>query len=116
MNRRHVVLSLGGLMLCSGCGVLPTGQSSRRLARVGYLAANTQSPQRWQAFIEEMRGYGWEEGRNLNIEMALSEPRGNNGLLPELATDLQRSSVDVIVTGETPAVLAAKAASVAMPI
>jgi putative ABC transport system substrate-binding protein len=62
------------------------------------------------AFRQEMRKLGWIEGKNIAIEYRFAEQK--NERLPELAADLVRLKVDLIVTsgGTTP--LAAKKATI----
>ena len=58
---------------------------------------------------DQLQSLGWVEGRNLSIELRYAE--GDATRLPELARELVRLEVDVIVAGSTPAALAAKAAT-----
>lgn len=57
---------------------------------------------------------GWSEGRNLAFEIRLAE--GNLDRLPQLADDLVRANVDVIVTGASRGALAARNATSTIPI
>ncbi|MBV9234439.1 MAG: ABC transporter substrate-binding protein, partial [Xanthobacteraceae bacterium] len=84
---------------------------------VGYLGS--ASPDAWatrlKAFREGLREAGFEEGRNVIIEYRWAD--GNLDRLPELAGDLVRRNVAVLVTpGSAPAALAAKAATRTIPI
>ena len=65
-------------------------------------------------FRQEMSKLGWIEGKNIAIESRFAE--GKTDRLPELAAELVRSKVDLIVTtGRAPA-LAAKSVTTAIPI
>jgi ABC-type uncharacterized transport system substrate-binding protein len=66
------------------------------------------------AFVQRMRELGWVEGRNLAIEYRWAE--GRTERLAELANDLVRLKVDVVVTHNTPGPLAAKQATSTIPI
>jgi putative ABC transport system substrate-binding protein len=66
------------------------------------------------AFVQRMGELGWSEGRNLAIEYRWAE--GHTERLPELANELVRLRVDVIVTHNTPPPLAAKRATSTIPI
>ena len=58
--------------------------------------------------------FGWIEGQNLTFELRFAE--GNLQRLPQLADELVRANVDVIVTGSSPAASAAKHATSTIPI
>jgi putative tryptophan/tyrosine transport system substrate-binding protein len=57
---------------------------------------------------------GWIEGRNLAFQLRFAD--GNVDRLPQLADELVRANVDVIVTGSSPAASAAKNATSTIPI
>ena len=69
---------------------------------------------RLRAFHDGLRETGYVEGRNLAIEYRWAE--GRNDRLPELAAELVRRQVTVIVSTSTPAVLAARTATTTIPI
>src|SRR5262249_42390637 len=66
------------------------------------------------AFRQELSKLGWIEGKNITIEYRFAEQK--NERLPELAADLVRLKVDLIVVRATPPALAAKAATTTIPI
>jgi putative ABC transport system substrate-binding protein len=92
---------------------LAQAQQSKRAPRIGFLSAALVEPFR-EAFREGLRERGYVEGQNIAIEWRHSE--GKVGRLPALATELSRIKVDVIVTGGTPALLAARDATNTIPI
>ena len=61
-----------------------------------------------------MRKLGWIEGKNITIEYRFAEQK--NERLPELAADLVRLKVDLIVTSGGPTPLAVKGATSTIPI
>jgi putative ABC transport system substrate-binding protein len=90
----------------------PTG----KIFRMGILdpTAASGSAVRWEAFRQELGKLGWIEGKNIAIEYRYAE--GKVERLPELAAELVRLKVDLIVTSGTPPALAAKNATTAIPI
>ncbi len=69
----------------------------------------------WEPFLEGLRELGYVEGQNIALEYRPTE--GQADRLPDLAAELVRLNVDVIVTvSSTPATLAAKRATTTIPI
>jgi putative ABC transport system substrate-binding protein len=91
-------------------------QQAGKLPTIGFLGASTPSAwNQWTAaFVQRLRELGWTEGRTIAIEYRWAELREVR--LAELAAELVRLKVDVIVTSGTPQVLAAKQATSVIPI
>jgi len=91
-------------------------QQAGKLPTIGFLGASTPSAwNQWTAaFVQRLRELGWTEGRTIAIEYRWAELREER--LAELAAELVRLKVDVIVTSGTPQVLAAKQATSVIPI
>ena len=89
---------------------------SSKAARVGVLASSTEDNfgPNVKTFREALAVAGWVEGRNLALHVRYAGEQ--YGRLPELATELVRLEVDVLVTLGTPATLAAQRATTAIPI
>ena len=66
------------------------------------------------AFRQELSKHGWIEGKNITIDYRFAEQK--NERLPELAAELVRLKVDLIVTPSTTSALAAKKATTTIPI
>ena len=65
-------------------------------------------------FFEGMKKLGWVEGKDLSVERRFAEEQPDR--LPELAAELVRLKVDVIVAGDSAAIPAAKGATRTIPI
>jgi ABC-type uncharacterized transport system substrate-binding protein len=91
-------------------------QQPGKIFRIGYLDPSTPagSAVLLQAFWQEMRKLGWAEEKSISMEYRFGEQ--NTDRLPDLATDLVRVKVDVIMTTGGPAALAAKAATRTIPV
>ena len=83
---------------------------------IGFLgtASPTTFAARLEGFRLGLRDFGYIEGTNITVVYRFAE--GHYERLPELAADLVRSKVDLIVTHGTPGSLAAKAATTTVPI
>jgi putative ABC transport system substrate-binding protein len=91
-------------------------QQSGKNPRIGFLDASTASGMAVlvDAFRQEMSKLGWVEGKNIAMEYRFGE--GKTERLPELAADLVRLKVDLIVTTGDPPAWAAKKATTTIPI
>jgi putative tryptophan/tyrosine transport system substrate-binding protein len=113
MRRREFLTLLGG---AAAVWPLAARAQQAKAAIIGLLGTGTAAAQsQWTAaFVQRMRELGWVEGRNLAIEYRWAE--GRTERLAELANDLVRLKVDVVVTHNTPGPLAAKQATSTIPI
>jgi putative ABC transport system substrate-binding protein len=91
-------------------------QQTEKIFRIGYLDPSTASGSAvlLDAFRQEMSRLGWMEGKNIAIEYRFAEQKPER--LPELAADLARRKVDLIMVSGTPPTVAAKNATTAIPI
>jgi putative ABC transport system substrate-binding protein len=92
-------------------------QQTGKVYRVGILTNKASDPAEarlWQAFRSGLRERGWIEGTNIRIEFR--EAEGNFARLPELAADLVRLKVDLILAKSSIYVQPAKAATSSIPI
>jgi ABC-type uncharacterized transport system substrate-binding protein len=90
-------------------------QQQKKIPRIGYLAVNLRTNAfRSDAFREGLRDLGYAEGRNIVIESRSAD--GKVDRLNELAADLVRLKVDVIVTRGPAPTGAAKSATATIPI
>src|SRR4029434_9398652 len=95
---------------------LADAQQKSKVPRIGYLDNSTASGMAGllETFRQELSKLGWIEGKNVTIEYRFAEQ--NNERLPELAADLVRLKVDLIVATGTPIALDAKSATTTIPI
>ncbi len=91
-------------------------QQAAKVSRIGYLASLPPAayPQLHEAFLQGLRDLGYVQGRNLVIEYRFAG--GKSERFPALAAELVALKVDVIMTGSTPATLAATQATRSLPI
>jgi len=97
-------------------GVLAHAQQTGKAFRIGFLDSSTASGMAVavDTLRQELSRLGWIEGKNISIEYRFAEQKSER--LPELAADLVRLKVDLIVTTGSPSALAAKKATTAIPI
>jgi len=92
-------------------------QEPKKIPRIGFLTGIDQPTghQRYQEFRRVLRGLGYVEGQNLAIEYRNSE--GNLDRFPELAAELVRLKVDIIVVAAgLPVIQATQNATKTIPI
>jgi putative tryptophan/tyrosine transport system substrate-binding protein len=114
MKKRFTLWLLATLFLANVS--LADAQQPGKIFRIGLLDPSDarSSAVRLEAFCQEIRKLGWIEGRNFTIESRFSEEKTDR--LAELAAELVRQKVDVIVCASTAAALAAKRATTTIPI
>jgi putative ABC transport system substrate-binding protein len=114
LSRRQYVAGTGAasLALLAGGGRLPWQAQAPRVAHIGYLASAPSSQD--DDFRQGLRDIGYDEGQNIVIERRYWE--GQADRLPDLAAELVRLPVEVIVTWGTTETTAAKNATSTIPI
>jgi putative ABC transport system substrate-binding protein len=111
MDRRTFLASLAAGVLAAPLAA--EAQQPAKVPRIGYLITGSLESPETQAlldvFRQGLRERGHIEGRNILIEYRSAD--GNVERLPDLATELVRLKVDLIVAGATPAARAARQAT-----
>jgi ABC-type uncharacterized transport system substrate-binding protein len=112
VKRRAFITLLGG----AAAWPLAARAQQPAMPVIGFLGADTPSAaSRWvAAFVQRLSELGWIDGRTVAIEYRWAE--GHNERLAEIADELLRRKVDIIVTWSSPPVLAAKQATSVIPI
>ena len=113
MRRREFISLLGSA--AATWPLAARAQQARKPPTIGFLG--TATPSTWgpwsAAFVQRLRELGWIEGRTVAIEVRWAEGRSER--YAEIAAELVRLKVDVIVTSGI-AVLATKQATSVIPI
>jgi putative ABC transport system substrate-binding protein len=110
MRRREFITLLSGA--AAAWPLAARAQQAERMRRIGLLLVS--GPEPLGPFREALAELGYVEGKNIQLEVRSAQ--GQDTRLPELAADLVRSQVDVIVAVQTPAAHAAKNATRDIPI
>jgi putative ABC transport system substrate-binding protein len=111
MNRRVFIATLAGGLLAAPLAA--EAQPAGKIRRVGVLVTSS-TPDLDDAFRKGLRELGWIEGQNIALEYRNSEGRPER--LLDMAADLVRINVDVIVAPAAPEAEAAKRATRTIPI
>jgi putative ABC transport system substrate-binding protein len=119
VGRKRMFKRILGFALCamlSALRVSAEAQQQGKVFRIGYLSANSTPAEsrRLDAFRQGLRDLGRVENENFVIESRYAE--GKLDRFPELAAELVRLKVDVIVTGGSPGTHAAQQASKTIPL
>ena len=111
MRRREFITTLG-----SAAALPLVGHAQQKMTRVGWLSpgSRTSDENFFASFRDGLRQLGWVVGQNIAIEPRWAE--GKFERLPDLAGELVRLKVNVIVASVTQASLAAKHATGTIPI
>jgi putative tryptophan/tyrosine transport system substrate-binding protein len=113
IKRREFISLLGGAAAWPRAA---HAQQAGKPPTIGFMGQSTRSAgSEWvAAFVQRLRELGWNEGRTVAIEYRWAE--GREERFPEIAAELVRLKVDIIVTSGTPAVMASKQATSVIPI
>ncbi len=113
MQRRELLTLLGAAAMWPR---VARAQQRERLPTIGFVGPLASSAMSlWTAaFVQRLRELGWIEGRTVAIEYRWGEGRSER--FPEIMAEFVRLKVNVIVTGGTAAVIAAKRATSAIPV
>ena len=95
-------------------GVTAEAQQPKKVPRIGFLSLGLGIQPNEEAFRQRLRELGYVDGQNIVIEWRFA--KGKADLLPELAAELVRLKVDVIIASATQAIQAAKQATKTIPI
>jgi putative tryptophan/tyrosine transport system substrate-binding protein len=114
MRRRDFIGLLGGAAFVWPLAARAQQQPAK-VPRIGALQVGpSELSANLEAFRQGLHDLGYTEGQNLAIERRYGEWKLDR--LPELATELVRLKVDVILAASTPAARAAKQATSTIPI
>jgi putative ABC transport system substrate-binding protein len=111
MNGKIFVWLLATLLLTTAFSA--QAQQPKKLPRIGYLAGDPHSPSH-EAFRQGLRDLGYVEGQSILIEWRYAGDKADR--FPELAAELVRLKLDVIVAANAAAVAALKRATTTIPI
>jgi putative tryptophan/tyrosine transport system substrate-binding protein len=113
---RKIVISFALCAMLFALCVSTEAQQAGKVHRIGFLDPSNASGSAVlvDVFRQELRKLGWVEGKNISIEYRFAEQK--NDRMRELAAELVRLSVDLIVTTGDGPTLAAKKATTIIPI
>jgi putative ABC transport system substrate-binding protein len=118
LRRRRLLRAVAGLGTIAAASyatgaTAPQAQRRRRIGLLGMTSAAGYSA-RWTAFREGLRSLGWSDGTHVEYVERFAD--GELARLPELALELVRAGIDVLVTHGIPGTRAASAATRTVPI
>src|ERR1700704_3501797 len=112
MERRTFLAGTGAVLLAPPLAA--EAQPAGKVYRIGFLRAG-KPPKTWvEAFQQGLRERGYVDGQNVVVEFRFTD--GSVDHLPQLAEELVRLKVDVILASTAPSALAAKKATASVPI
>lgn len=114
MNRRKLFVALG---LGALAGAVPSwAQQKAGIRRIGFLyfGSRQSAAERYDTFLQGMRGFGYVSGKNFTVEERYAD--GKIELTQTQAAELAGLKVDVIVATGNPAIHAARRATTTIPI
>jgi putative tryptophan/tyrosine transport system substrate-binding protein len=113
MSKRFVAPVLGALLFALSLSA--EAQQPKKIPRIGYITTRAAPGAGEKAFLQGLQSLGYIEGKTIAIEWRFAQEKFDR--LPDLASELVRLKVDVIVTsGGYPTVQAVKNATTTIPI
>ena len=114
--KKAAVPSIVVAVILVAVSVMAEAQQTGKIFRIGFLDVSTASGSavRLETFRQELSKLGWIEGKNITIESRFGEQKLDR--LPELAAELVRQQVDLIVVNSVASASAAKSATTTIPI
>ena len=110
MDRRAFVVTVAGFLATP---LAAEAQEAGKIVRIGFLRFGTPPPAFIEGFRQGLRDLGYVEGKTVVIKYGLAQSPDK---LPEVAAELTRLRVDVIVASGVPSVLPAKNATRTIPV
>jgi putative tryptophan/tyrosine transport system substrate-binding protein len=114
MRRREFISVVGGAAILAWMPLAADAQQPNKLPRLGWLGNLAATAPVYDGLRQGLRELGYVEGKNIIIEGRWAE--GNLERLPELARELARLNVDVMLVAGDQGLLAAKEATATIPI
>src|SRR4029077_18362371 len=113
---KHIIVLFVIFVTLAACGAVVEAQQPTKIPRIGFLTNNSSTglAAADEAFRKGLRALGYVEGKSLVIEDRYGE--GKVGGLAEMAAELVRLKVDVIVTGGPTSTRTAKQATSTIPL
>jgi putative ABC transport system substrate-binding protein len=116
--KRAAVQSILAVVMLLAVAVIAEAQQPKKVPRIGFLDSGSASDPRnirgLDAFRQGLRELGYVEGKNINIDYRYTERKLER--LPELAQELVRLRVDILVANNTTAAQVAKKSITTIPV
>jgi len=114
MDRRSFIRAIASTLVTTP--LTTTAQQAEKVRRIGWLGGPTRESAEpfVREFLRGLKDLGWVEGQNLIIEWRFAGGKAER--LPDLAAELVRLRVDLIVVPSTPTAFAAKNATKTIPL
>jgi ABC-type uncharacterized transport system substrate-binding protein len=112
MKKKVILLTLCCMLFA--LSVSTQAQQPTKIPRIGYLGDSSAASSPSPAFMQGLRDLGYIEGKN--IDVVFRTPEGKSERYSDLAAELVRLNVDIIVVGGNTAIRAAKKTTSTIPI
>src|SRR5437667_7432147 len=114
--KKTTLLLIVVIVMQLAVGMIAHAQQTGKIFRIGFLDPSTASGSAvlLEVFRQELSKLGWIDGKNITIEYRFAEQK--NERLPELAAELVRLKVDLILVASNPSALAVKKVTTTIPI